>query len=63
MARSLADAHLGVLEVRIEDFDNRILVGGPAGFGWTREQWFLRARGRLADRPPPDRSLGPSTWL
>jgi spermidine synthase len=31
VARTLADAHSAVVELRIEGFDNRVLVGAPAG--------------------------------
>lgn len=31
VARSLAEAHPAVVEVRIEEFDNRVIVGGPEG--------------------------------
>ena len=52
VGRSLAAAHPSVVEIRIEDFDNRILVGGPAGLGARALRAAIGASEVLRDTLP-----------
>ena len=51
-AGSLAEAHPAVVEVRIEEFDNRILVGGPEGLGARSLRAALRQSEVLRETLP-----------